>query len=112
MWLMGLCCEGHPSGRSTDPPSVGPLGGVVELMPMFSRTSKSPPNEPPTTACPDCGGERAVVDAFSEMDLRRNGRLASRVKASVCLGCGRVYFYATDLTRLNELYGNRPGECR
>jgi uncharacterized protein with PIN domain len=68
---------------------------------MFSRKKRALIS-PPVTPCPDCDGRRAVVDGSLEMHLYRRGRPLSKLEGSVCLGCGRVWWYAVELEKLRE----------
>jgi hypothetical protein len=44
------------------------------------------------------------VDVSSDMDVRRGGRFVSDLTGSACLGCGRVFLYATRLDAVRRAF--------
>jgi hypothetical protein len=72
---------------------------------MFSRKRRMEIS-PPVTPCPDCGGRRVHLAGSFEMNLLipGQGKAVSRIEASACLECGRVYSYAAELGRLREAF--------
>lgn len=72
---------------------------------MFSRRKRAE-IAPPVTPCPDCGGHRVHVSGSFEMNLLhpKGGRSLSRLEASACVQCGRVYFYAVELEKLQQAF--------
>jgi uncharacterized protein with PIN domain len=78
---------------------------------MFSRRKRAE-IVPPTTPCPDCGGRRVHASGSYEMNLLhpKRGRALSRLEASACLQCGRVYFYAVELEKLREAFTETAAE--
>lgn len=79
---------------------------------MFSRRKRAEIS-PPVTPCPDCGGHRVHVSGSYEMNLLQpgRGRALSRLEASACLQCGRVFFYAVELGKLQEAFPQEAQEA-
>ncbi|MGQ4615921.1 hypothetical protein [Nocardia sp. R7R-8] len=77
---------------------------MIPLAVMFSKKREPERVTPPSTPCPDCGGERVEVAGSMEMYLvhRSGGRPVSELIALVCLRCGRVHFYADRLDKIRD----------
>ncbi|MFE2957626.1 hypothetical protein [Nocardia tengchongensis] len=69
---------------------------------MLSKNFEPERVTPQETPCPDCGERRVLVGGSLDMYLvRRNGgRPLSDLLALLCIGCGRVFFYADRLDRV------------
>ncbi|WP_458690212.1 hypothetical protein [Nocardia tengchongensis] len=71
---------------------------------MFSKKTEPERVTPSETPCPDCGARRVLVSGSMDMYLvrRGGGRALSDLLALLCLGCGRVFFYADRLDKVRE----------
>ncbi|MGW4124284.1 hypothetical protein [Nocardia sp. NPDC004711] len=69
---------------------------------MFSKKTAPERVTPPATPCPDCGERRVTLSGNMDTYLiqRNGGRALTDLLALLCLGCGRVFFYAERLDKV------------